>query len=92
MIVARPLNALHWVIIGGESGHNARACRVEWVQSLVHQCQHAGVACFVKQLGSDVEVNTATLGPFHLVDTKGGDPNEWPTDLRVREFPEVEQS
>lgn len=26
---------------------------------------------------------------LHLVDKKGGDPAEWPTDLRVREFPEV---
>ena len=26
---------------------------------------------------------------FPLKDKKGGDPSEWPTDLRVREFPKV---
>ena len=28
-----------------------------------------------------------TAGWLHLRDRKGGDPSEWPEDLRVREFP-----
>jgi protein gp37 len=43
---------IDWVIIGGESGARARPCDVAWIRSLVQQCQAAGVACFVKQLGS----------------------------------------
>lgn len=27
---------------------------------------------------------------FRLYDVKGGDPRQWPTDLRIREFPKVE--
>jgi protein gp37 len=41
-----------WVIVGGESGPNARPCRIEWIRSIVKQCKAAGVPCFVKQLGS----------------------------------------
>ena len=40
------------LIIGGESGPGARPCDVEWIRSAVEQCKAAGVACFVKQLGS----------------------------------------
>jgi hypothetical protein len=55
-------------------------------------------ACFVKQLGANpVSTNTAfggvigrTAYPLDtLSDKKGGDPSEWPEDLRVREFPEA---
>jgi protein gp37 len=46
------LNLLHWVIVGGESGPKARPCEVAWVRSIVEQCQTAGTACFVKQLGA----------------------------------------
>ena len=42
------------VIVGGESGQQARTCRVEWIRSPVEQCHAAGVACFVKQFGSNV--------------------------------------
>lgn len=88
------------MIVGGESGGpQARPCHVEWVRSLVRQCQAAGVSCFVKQLGSDAvsgddndaaHVQSGTryaLGTLLFRDRKGGDPTEWPEDLRVREFP-----
>ena len=74
-----PLPRIDWVIVGGESGPGARPCDVDWIRSIVRQCREAGTACFVKQLGS-------RLG---LRDPKGGDPSEWPEDLRVRETPEA---
>jgi len=43
---------INWVVIGGESGPNARPCNIEWIRSIVRQCREAGVRCFVKQLGS----------------------------------------
>jgi protein gp37 len=49
---------IDWVIAGGESGPDARVCRVEWIKSIVTQCKRAKVPCFVKQLGSNV---TTTL-------------------------------
>ncbi len=42
---------IHWVIAGGESGHQARPCHPDWVRSLRDQCQAAGVAFFFKQWG-----------------------------------------
>lgn len=45
------LSGIHWVIVGGESGHNARPIREEWVTSIRDQCVHAGVAFFFKQWG-----------------------------------------
>ena len=43
---------LHWVIVGGESGHDARPFNVECGRSVVRQCADAGVLCFMKQLGA----------------------------------------
>ncbi len=43
-----------WVIIGGESGPDARPCDVAWIRSIVTQCREADVPVFVKQLGSRV--------------------------------------
>ena len=95
---------LHWVIVGGESGSQARACHVEWVREVVQQCRAAGVPVFVKQLGAHALCGDAdrerhpdgTLftegvqrNTWHmkLQDRKGGDPAEWPADLRVQERP-----
>jgi protein gp37 len=70
--------------VGGESGAGARACDLEWIRSIVRQCQAAGVAVFVKQLGA------APIGwSVGRRGRRGGDPAAWPEDLRVREFPEV---
>lgn len=82
---------IDWVIVGGES--NGRPCNVEWIRSIVEQCKAAGVPCFVKQLGSypilDPRYNRTLPGFRRLNHPKGGDPSEWPEDLRVREMPEV---
>lgn len=43
-----------WVIVGGESGPNARRCDVAWVRLVVRQCSDSGVPCFVKQLGRNI--------------------------------------
>jgi len=83
---------LHWLVIGGESGHGARPCNVEWVRSLKDQGKHAGVPVFVKQLGANPHCDCGELpagGNAEMMHPKGGDPSEWPADLRVREFPEV---
>jgi protein gp37 len=91
---------LHWVIVGGESGKNARPCNVYELTDIVAQCDLAGVPCFVKQMGSRPVTpdlthwrSPATLLPdasgyaLRLRDSHGGDPDEWPAELRVREFP-----
>ncbi|WP_315804063.1 phage Gp37/Gp68 family protein [Bradyrhizobium sp. SZCCHNS3002] len=42
---------IDWVIVGGESGRNARPMHPDWARSLRDQCQAAGVAFFFKQWG-----------------------------------------
>jgi protein gp37 len=45
------LSGIHWVIVGGESGHGARPMKEAWVQSIRDQCKEAGVPFFFKQWG-----------------------------------------
>lgn len=80
---------LDWVIVGGESGRGARPFDYRWAQSLVEQCRNAGLACFVKQMGSrpQLTLHDESIRQLTLCDRKGGDPAEWPEVLRVREFP-----
>lgn len=89
---------IDWVIVGGESGSGARPCNVAWIRSIVEQCKAAGTACFVKQLGTgyvhDSEYPRGNgLPEFSMSayskrkNRKGGDPADWPSDIRVREMP-----
>lgn len=45
------LTGIHWMIVGGESGHGARPMAPEWVRSLRNQCKTSGVSFFFKQWG-----------------------------------------
>ena len=63
---------INWVIIGGESGPHHRPMKIEWVRNLVRQAKEQGVAVWMKQLGG--------IRP-------GGDLEDFPEDLRIREFP-----
>jgi protein gp37 len=69
------LTGISWVIVGGESGPNARPMEIEWARNLRDQCKAAGVPFFMKQI-------TAENGrPISI--------EEWPEDLKIQEFPEV---
>lgn len=123
------LPGVRWVVVGGESGRDARPFDLVWARSLVEQCSGAGVPVFVKQLGANPRIGyyawreyAESLGIEHgpevevyvgsgrwwepdhrgvnygqppleaevrfpLRNRKGGDPSEWPEDLRVREWP-----
>jgi hypothetical protein len=90
---------IDWVIVGGESGPAARTCDAVWVRSIVRQCRAATVPCFVKQLGARYIDALNGIGGHQLApvpeygciarlrDRKGGDPSEWPSELRTRGFP-----
>jgi protein gp37 len=87
------------ILLGGESGPGARRCRVEWIRSVVEQCREAGCACFVKQLGAHVGGDwpefpgyDPEINGYPIRHRKGGDPEEWPSDLRVRQMPEVNRA
>lgn len=78
------LTGINWVIVGGESGMRARPFDVGWARSILRQCREQHVACFVKQLGRRP---VSDHSPLNLRSWKGGDWDEWPADLRVREYP-----
>lgn len=79
---------LDWVIVGGES-IGGRRCDTDWIRSIIGCCKSLRVPVFVKQLGSNPDDGqTATERfPILLKHRKGGDPAEWPEDLRVQQFP-----
>lgn len=66
---------LDWVIVGGESGHNARHMHPDWARSLRDQCAEFSVPFFFKQGSKD------------WLDYKNF--NTFPADLQIREFPVV---
>ena len=78
-------SSIDWVIVGGESGPNARPCGLRWIADIVAQCKAAGVPCFVKQLGS----NAWYGGKRIKLSGKGGDRTEWPAECQEwpREWP-----
>lgn len=95
---------IDWVIVGGESGPGARPCDVAWIRSIVGQCHGTSTPCFVKQLGANYVDELNAIGGHqarapeeygsivNLKDRKGGNPDEWPEDLRVREWPVTEEA
>lgn len=72
-------NGVGWVIVGGESGGGAREFNPEWARLVRDQCLDAGVPLFVKQMGQNPTGLT--------VRKKGGELDDIPSDIRVREFP-----
>jgi protein gp37 len=80
------LKDMQWVIVGGESGNDYgayryRPCKIEWIEDVVNQCREAGVPVFVKQLGAYLH-HQMKLSHWH-----GGNINEFPLHLRLRQFP-----
>lgn len=77
------IREMQWIIIGGESAdtkESATLTRLQAIDNAILTCRHLGLRVFVKQLGSNVE--GMTLEHHH-----GGDWDEWPAHLRVREMP-----
>jgi protein gp37 len=68
------LEALDWVIAGGESGSKARPSHPDWFRSLRDQCAAAGVAFFMKQMGGTRDKRDAL--------------ESIPEDLRLRSWPQ----
>jgi protein gp37 len=56
-----PLDRIHWVIVGGESGPRARPMQREWVESIQRQCVGNGVAFFFKQWGGPRKKKTGRM-------------------------------
>lgn len=79
-------NYFDWIIVGGESGnengkYRYRPCELSWIEGIVEACKNLNIPVFVKQLGTHL---AKQLG---MSDRHGGNINEFPEHLRVREFP-----
>lgn len=81
-----PGEVIDWVILGGESGANARPCRLEWIRHIAKQCEEIGIPVFIKQLGR-LCLQDDGQHLFACSHPKGGDVNEFPPDLQIRQFP-----
>lgn len=44
-------HGIDWVIVGGESGHNPREMKADWVRDIRDACSKQDVAFFFKQWG-----------------------------------------
>lgn len=90
---------LHWAILGGESGSKARRCSLPFaMRPLLKDLRAQQVPCFVKQLGKWPSIHASEASAvkrkgspgdwfLDLDHPKGGDIEEFPLDLRIREFP-----
>lgn len=77
-----------WVIIGGESGNDSgkyryRPCEIEWIEEILKSFRSCGVSVFVKQLG------TYLSKQLRMNDRHGGNIDDFPEHLRIREFPNI---
>lgn len=66
---------LSWVVLGCESGPRRRPCNLEWVKSVVDQCDAAQVPVFVKQLDLGGKVSHGM--------------SEWPEWAQRQQWPKV---
>lgn len=69
--------ALHWCVLGGESGTKPRPMDVEWVRSVRNECGAAAVPFFFKQ-GS--QANWPNFKDF----------DNFPAEFQIREFPNIQ--
>lgn len=82
------LSGIDWIVIGGESGPQARPIHPQWAHQILDQSIPANVARFFKQWGEYEPIahyfsNTekrdeALLNPRHILVTSNG--NQWNTD------------
>lgn len=68
------LTGIDWVIVGGESGPNARPMHPAWIRSIRDQCISAGIPFFFKQWGEYARVadGIANMGANNLIAYKNG--------------------
>jgi protein gp37 len=94
---------IDWAIFGGESGEKHRPCRLDFMEKGIRNCREFDVAPFMKQCGTSfwtprnpkeftgVKKTTfdmqTRLHRVWLDDVKGENWDQWPEQLRVREFP-----
>ena len=83
---------IDWVVVGCESGPHARQCLLANIESIVDQCDAAGVRMFVKQVNLPKEFGMElTCKSFDAASKAYGfrvshNPAEWPEKLQRRQL------
>lgn len=76
----RPIGSLlHWIIIGGESGHGARPMHPDWVRKLISQAKEDEIPVYFKQWGAFQE--GSSLYRNDIVCLNNGSYAQNPSDL-----------
>lgn len=78
--------ALHWVVVGGESGNKARPMHPDWAISLRNQCHHQNIPFFFKQWGAYQNGSYSVDHKFkgkHLVVLNNGQTANWKSDSEL---------
>ena len=88
------LGGIHWVIVGGESGQQARPFDLAWARSLKANCDRSGAAFFFKQLGKAPrddgrQFSITQPQPNGKRDLHGVCRDNFPRDLDVQGWPRV---
>ena len=79
--------SITWVVCGGESGPDARPMDPSWASDLRDQCTQTGVPFWMKQMGSVWATAHNARWPDGRRDTHGACMENWPLDLRIRQWP-----
>lgn len=79
---------IDWAIIGGESGNDTgkyryRPCEVSWMEEIANAITGVGNYVFVKQMGTHLSKQ------LKMSDRHGGNFDEFPKQLQLREFPKL---
>lgn len=76
------LHGIEWVIVGGESGPNARPMELDWVRSIRDQCVSQDVPFFYKQFGGRTPKSGGrTLDGRTWDEMPQSSPVAWTTDM-----------
>lgn len=88
------IDGIDWIVVGGESGPNARPCAIEWIGDIVKECKSTKTPVFVKQMGAYI-VSTEEMddeGKEFIWrgtsdDMKGSVFHDFPKELQIRQYP-----
>ena len=86
------LTGIHWAIVGGESGAQARPFDLDWARAIKLQCREFSVRYYLKQLGSRPIQNGVAFPLSQRMqsgskDTHGVLLENFPADLRIQQWP-----
>jgi len=76
-----PYRKIDWIVLGGESGEDARPMHPEWVRDIQEQCHYAHVPFFFKQWGEWLPISEMEDAGEHLYEPV---PEGYPGDTTRR--------